>query len=112
VTLPSSQLLPDDLAFSPDGSRLAEIDPDGTVRVYDTASGELTLALDGHEAGGQVLFSPDGSMLATQGDGTVRIWALDIDDLLAIAREKVTRSLTDEECQQYLHVDTCPTPTV
>ena len=40
----------------------------------------------------------------------VRIWALDIDDLLEIARQQVqvTRSLTDEECRQYLHVDRCP----
>ncbi len=46
-------------------------------------------------------------MLATQGDGTLRIWALEIDDLLEIARENVTRALTDEECRQYLHVGSC-----
>ena len=37
----------------------------------------------------------------------VRIWALDIDDLLGIAGENVTRTLTDEECRQYLHLDRC-----
>jgi hypothetical protein len=47
-------------------------------------------------------------MLATVGDGMMRIWALDIDDLLQIARREVTRSLTDEECSRYLHVDRCP----
>ena len=36
-------------------------------------------------------------------DGT-RVWALDIDDLLEIARQNVTRSLSDEECRHYLHV--------
>lgn len=108
LTLPSSQLLPDALAFSPDGSRLAEGDPDGTVRVFDTRSGELLLVLRGHDTVDDVAFSPDGSMLATQGDGIVRIWALDIDDLLEIARRNVTRSLTDEECRQYLHVESCP----
>jgi hypothetical protein len=38
----------------------------------------------------------------------VRVWALDIDDLLAIAHQKVARSLTEDECRQCLHVDACP----
>jgi len=56
-----------------------------------------------------VAFSPDGTKLASssQCDG-VRIWALDIDDLLKIALREAGRSLTDEECRQYLHVDRCP----
>ena len=71
------------------------------------ARAELLLVLRGHDTGGQVVFSPDGSMLATEGGGMVRIWALDIDDLLEIARQSLTRSLTDEECRQYLHVGSC-----
>ena len=55
-----------------------------------------------------VAFSPDGSLLASVDGATVRVWALDIDDLLEIARQNVTRSLTDEECRQYLHVESCP----
>jgi WD40 repeat protein len=56
-----------------------------------------------------VAFSPDGSMLASSTfDGTARVWALDIDDLLEIARQNVTRSLTDEECRQYLNLQACP----
>ena len=107
-TLPSSQAVPNDLAFSADGSRLAEADSDGTIRVFDASSGEQLLVLRGQDTVDQVAFSPDGSMLATQGDGVVRIWALDIDDLLEIARGEVMRALTDEECDQYLHVDACP----
>jgi WD40 repeat protein len=108
LTLPSRQDVPGALAFSPDGSRLAEQGPDGTVQLFDTSSGALTLVLQGHDEAGGVVFSPDGAMLATAGGGLVRIWALDIDDLLEIARQNVTRSLTDEECLQYLHVDSCP----
>ena len=56
----------------------------------------------------KVVFSPDGSMLASWADDGTRVWALDIDDLLEIARSEVTRALTEEECRQYLHVEACP----
>jgi hypothetical protein len=34
---------------------------------------------------------------------------LDVQELISLAHARVTRSLTQEECQQYLHVDVCPT---
>ncbi|HLA92388.1 MAG TPA: hypothetical protein VJO36_02485 [Actinomycetota bacterium] len=40
--------------------------------------------------------------------GEIRVWAVDIDDLLEIARRNVTRSLSEEECRQYLHLESCP----
>jgi WD40 repeat protein len=56
-----------------------------------------------------VAFSPDGSQLAVASrDGTARIYLLRLEDLVALAKQRVTRSLTNEECQQYLHMDTCP----
>jgi WD40 repeat protein len=97
----------EDLAFSPDGSRFATGGGDGVVRLFDS-SGEQLLALQGHDAVDRLVFSPDGTMLASQGDGIVRIWALEIEDLLEIAREDVTRTLTDDECRQYLHLEVCP----
>jgi len=99
-----------DIVFSPDGSLVATAGSDAVVRLFDTTSGEQVLALRGHErVVARVAFSPDGTMLASaSADGTVRIWALDLDDLLAIARQQVTRTLTDEECRQYLHLDACP----
>jgi hypothetical protein len=57
------------------------------------------------------VFSPDGTRLVTTDeDGAVRQWMLDLDDLLALADERVTRELTDEECRQYLHSETCEGP--
>jgi hypothetical protein len=32
-----------------------------------------------------------------------------LDDLIRIAKDNVTRDLTDEECSVYLHADACPT---
>ena len=37
------------VAFSPDGARIVSGSADGTVRVWDAASGEELLVLRGHE---------------------------------------------------------------
>jgi WD40 repeat protein/DNA-binding SARP family transcriptional activator/energy-coupling factor transporter ATP-binding protein EcfA2 len=93
-------------AFSPDGSRLATASRDGTIRVWDPyADAPEQLHLRGHAGSvGMVAFSPDGSRLASVSeDGTVRVWALDVDDLVDVAQRGLTRTLTDDECRQYLH---------
>jgi WD40 repeat protein len=98
------------LAFSSDGSLVATGHDDGTVRLFNADTGSQQLALPGNAcAVDDVAFSPDGTKLASTSacDG-VRVWALDIDDLLEIAQQNVTRSLADQECVQYLHMDRCP----
>ncbi len=67
-----------DLAFSADGTRLATAGVDGTVRVWDTATGQAQFILTGHSGEVEVAgFSPDGQRLATGGiDNTARIWDL------------------------------------
>jgi WD40 repeat protein/DNA-binding SARP family transcriptional activator len=98
------------LAFSPDGSRIATASVDGLVRLFDADTGARELRLRGSGCAVEgVAFSPDGRKLAsTSWCAGVRVWALDIDDLLEIARREAGRSLTAEECRQYLHVDECP----
>ena len=99
------------VATSPDGTTVATGGRDGLVRLWDTSNWTQRLALPGHDAGQVwgVGFSPDSRTLVSAGeDGTTRIWALDLDDLLGIAASKEGRSLTDQECRQYLHLSACP----
>ena len=101
--------LVNDVAFSPDGSRVVTVGSDTTTRVFDAASGEQQLVLRGHKWGPLwVDFSPDGTTLATGAHTEVRVWAMDIDDLLRIARDELTRTFTDDECRLHLHLETCP----
>jgi WD40 repeat protein len=93
------------VAFSPDGTHLA-VGSGDEVRMFDARSG-AALQEFRHRAAFKVVFSPDGSMLASRAADGTRVWALDIDDLLEIARQNVTRSLSDEECRHYLHVAIC-----
>jgi WD40 repeat protein len=55
----------EEVAWSPDGQRLAVACRDRTVKVFDADAGLELFALRGHEQGVQgVAFSPDGSLLA------------------------------------------------
>jgi WD40 repeat protein/DNA-binding SARP family transcriptional activator len=140
-----------DLAFSPDGKRLATVDFWGVGRIWDVSTGEPLVELTGPPSGfsvtycstgtrlatgsgegsitlwdaesglpllslgsqpdpvGGIACSPEGNYLATAGfDGTTRVFVVDADRLLALARSRLTRPFTLEECQKYLHTAQCP----
>jgi WD40 repeat protein len=66
-------------SFSPDGTRLVSGHYDGTISLWDLASGREIRTFAGHTAHIiQVIFSPDGRRLASVShDGTIRYWNIE-----------------------------------
>src|SRR3954471_6394482 len=94
------------IEFSPDGTRVAigTLDEQTwSTRIWDWPVGIERLKFA--EGGVKIAFSPDGKLLAgvrPEPLPFVRVWTLDPERLLRIARGRVTRSLTDDECLRYL----------
>jgi WD40 repeat protein len=99
-----------DVVFSPDGEMLATSGEDATIRLFDTdaETGAEQLELRGHDFLVSGLdFSPDGKRLVSASpDGVVRVWALELDELIRVARSELTRGLSEQECRQY-RIDPC-----
>ncbi|MEW5960061.1 MAG: hypothetical protein AB1801_20250 [Chloroflexota bacterium] len=97
------------VAISPDGKQLATTSGDKLVKIWDAVSGQRLYSLSGHTD--RVLdaaYSSNGKYLASTGeDGTVRLYVLDPGELVKLARTRLTRSLTAQECLRYLSQERC-----
>ena len=54
-------------------------------------------------------FSPDGTRVVTAGDdGIVSVYIVSTEELIEVARSRLSRGFTQEECQRYLDLPACP----
>ncbi|MEJ2758297.1 MAG: hypothetical protein P8046_07430, partial [Anaerolineales bacterium] len=97
------------LAFRPDGSQIAT--SGGTsLKIWDAVTGDRLVTFEDHTAEVyDIAYSPDGMYLASVSlDGTVRIRVLELEELIATAQNRLTRTWTEEECKRFLHQEHCP----
>lgn len=98
------------VAVSSDGT-LATAGFDSVYRLWDFPTGDLLVELEVERLAGfpSIGFSPDDSYLLYQdANGVFRKYLMDLDALVELAHSRITRTLTDAECQTYLHLDGCP----
>jgi len=91
------------ITFRVDGALVATAGTDETVSFWDTASGSLLGSVPG--VAELMGFEEDGSLLVAGPDGARRATCeqcVGLDELLTLARERVTRELTAEERATYL----------
>ena len=98
------------IGFARRGSKIVTASLDGTVRVWDARTGELIFTPPAEPTGVEsVAFNGDGSqIIVIHADGKILAYPVALEDAIEFARSRVKRSLTDEECREYLHVETCP----
>jgi WD40 repeat protein len=101
------------LAFSPDGTTVALVSADGTLRTFETATGVPGLrtpvrgvrALAFDAGGRSLMVGLIQPTLAGATSATVLRYLLSPDDLIADACARVTRNLTEAEWERYVGAD-------
>ena len=89
--------------WGPDGQRIVTGSIDHTAKVWEADTGLELITLAGHEGYvNSAVYSPNGQRIVTaSSDGTVRVYTTDMDELLEIAKSRVTRQLTAKEKEKY-----------
>ncbi len=96
--------------YSSDGKYIATASLDGVAKVWDASTGQELHTLQGSSAEIRgAHFNADGTHLITTGmDGVIREYTLQIDELVELAKARLIRSWTTDECQRFLHIEQCP----
>ena len=103
LELPGHESLVLRVAVSPDGSMAATGSPNEPLKLWNLTTGRRIA-----EFGGVTPFAHDGAFHPTRpwlmvaiSPNQIRIHTLDLDELVAIAETRLSRPMTEEECQQY-----------
>ena len=86
---------------SPDDSMVASSAFDEPVSLWDLETGRA-LGEFGTAARAAMAFDPVHPWLYVSAGGQVSVYALDLEELLAIAQSRLTRGMADDECDLYL----------
>ncbi|EFO80256.1 WD-40 repeat-containing protein [Oscillochloris trichoides DG-6] len=93
--------------FSADGNRVVLPNTDGSVRVWESHTGQLVLAIMGSRSPNDARFSPDGNqVIIADAGGFVRLALLDANQLKERASQRAMRDFTVDECSTYA-IDPC-----
>jgi WD40 repeat protein len=96
-----------DAAFSPNGRWIVTVSVDGGASVWEASTGKRLMNLGGYDRSRTTAaFAPDGVRIATgTASGQVLVHSCEVcgsvEELLAVARSRVTRSLTPAERARY-----------
>ena len=91
------------MAYNPSGKRVVTVSWHGNARIWNVETGQEVLTITGHDSAlSSVAYSPDGQRIVTASkDKTIRLYTTNIDELLSIAKSRVTRQFTEKERKRY-----------
>lgn len=99
-----------DMAISDDESMVALADRDGGIHVLDLQTGDLIelISQADRDITNIEFINDDRHLLITSSTGPAEILTLDPNELVNIARSRISRGFSAEECEFY-QLDPCPT---
>ncbi len=85
-----------DLAFSPDGSRLASAAGDARAFIWTMPDGAIGHCLEGHDGSvSRIAFADNGRTVTGGADGTLRLWSAPDGKTVATIGDKASRAILD-----------------
>jgi len=95
------------VTFTPDGQYFLTTG-ETPLRVRRSATGQEVLTLSSPLIWSAAISADGRWIYAADAVGMVRVLALHTEDAIALAHQRLTRWWRPEECQTYLHTETCP----